>query len=164
MSDKRNESIYYRVFDDALALSESIEQMGRKRFNELTGRQVMFLAMICSFEELPSLGDMARKARCSHQNAKTVLTALHKKGYLDFKLDKNDQRILRIHLTERGQSVGEHALRELERLVAHIGARVEPEAVEAFAGVIAELSEAIDGDWVPLGEQHDTDEVRALEA
>lgn len=145
MAGDHNESVYYRVFDDALALSEKIEQMGRKRFDELTGRQVMFLAMIRSFEERPSLGDMARKARCSHQNAKTVLAALHKKGFLDFRLDKRDQRILRIHLTAKGEAAGQRALGELDKLIDRIGESIDADAAAAFADVIAELSEAIGG-------------------
>ena len=155
MAGGHNESVYYRVFDDALALSEKIEQMGRKRFDELTGRQVMFLAMIRSFEERPSLGDMARKARCSHQNAKTVLAALHKKGFLDFRLDERDQRILRIHLTEKGESVGARALDELDKLIDRIGENIDHNAAEAFADVIAELSEAFGGTFSAMGESQD---------
>ncbi|WP_139651009.1 MarR family winged helix-turn-helix transcriptional regulator [Raoultibacter phocaeensis] len=152
MSGKRKESRYYRVFDDALALSESIEQMGRKRFDELTGRQVIFLAMICSFDAHPSLGDMARKARCSHQNAKTVLAALHEKGFLEFQPDTRDQRILRVHLTDKGSSVGQRALGELEKLVEDIGEKVGPADIEAFTGVIAEFSAAFRGSFSLLGD------------
>ena len=166
MSVNRNESIYYRIFDDALALSETIEHMGRKRFDELTGRQIMFLAMICSFEENPSLGDMARKARCSHQNAKTVLAALHKKGFLDFQLDKQDQRILRIHLSEKGVAVGMRASNELDRLVNRIGEKVEPEAVESFTEVIAELSKAFGGSFSLLGtvSEDEGNQLRAMKS
>lgn len=155
VSGKHADSVYYRVLDDALSLSEKIEQMGRKRFDELTGRQIMFLAMISSFDEKPSLGDMARKARCSHQNAKTVLGALHKKGFLDFKLDADDQRVLRIHLTKKGRAVGLRALEELDRLVSRIGENVDREAAEAFADVIAELSEAFGGTFSLMGDRQD---------
>lgn len=144
MANNRNGSTYYRVFDDALTLSEKVEHIGRKRFGELTGRQAMFLAMVCLFEGRPSLGDMARRARCSHQNAKTVLSALNKKGFLDFVLDKQDQRILRIHLTEKGEVVGARALQELDRFIDLIGEKVDREAAEAFADVTVDLSEAFD--------------------
>ena len=144
MTDDRSESTHYRVFDDALTLSEKVERIGRKRFGELTGRQAMFLAMVRLFEERPSLGDVARRARCSHQNAKTVLSALHKKGFLDFYLDKRDQRVLRIHLTEKGEVIGAQALQELDKLLTLIEGRVEPEAAEVFSDVTIDLSKAFD--------------------
>lgn len=155
MTDDRSGSTYYRVFDDALTLSEKVERIGRKRFGELTGRQAMFLAMVRLFEERPSLGDVARKARCSHQNAKTVLSALHKKGFLDFYLDERDQRVLRIHLTEKGEIIGTQALQELDKLLNLIGERVEPEAAEAFSDVTADLSQAFNEVFLTSKEPQD---------
>lgn len=89
------------IFGSIFALSNRLETAGNKLFKEITVKQWFMLASIHHSEkECPTLSEVSHIMGYSRQNVKKIALHLEKKGFILFKKDENDGRILRITQTE----------------------------------------------------------------
>ncbi len=86
---------------------------------------------------------LSRRFYVTPQTMGEMLIMLESKGYLDRRPNVKNQRALALHLTELGQSKTVIGDRFVEEIEARIFANLDPAAIEAFRGTIAEALNAL---------------------
>ena len=94
--------VIVRIFQISNVLQTFLDKM-LKRFG-LTSKQFFMMIIIGSFEEDPTLGDIAERFETSHQNVKQVLLKLEKLGFVDMYKDGKDSRITRTCMSEKANA------------------------------------------------------------
>jgi DNA-binding MarR family transcriptional regulator len=103
---KKIESIdeRYRIFGILFLLSTKLETIGNSFLGELTTKQWFFMLTLTNFFDTPpTLSQLATQMGTSHQNAKQLAIKLQDKGFLSIEKDVQDNRILRLVVTEKIQ-------------------------------------------------------------
>lgn len=117
-------------------LHERIEDENRATIGPYTGRQLMMMAGLTTFEEPPTLGEFAEYSRCSYQNVRVLISLLEDDGCMLAAHDPEDGRRLRIQLTDEGKAlaarVNAHMAEAKQRYVENIS----EEDMAAFVRVI----------------------------
>ena len=94
----------YRIFGMLFLLSTKLETIGNSFLGELTTKQWFFMLTLTNFFDMPpTLSQLATQMGTSHQNAKQLAIKLQDKGFLSIEKDVQDNRILRLVVTERIQ-------------------------------------------------------------
>lgn len=92
------------VFGSVLIVANRMDTLLERELKEYdaTTKQ-WFLAVIVdnSFDELPTIKEVAREMGSSHQNVKQVALKLEQKGLLILEKDKKDARVTRIKLIDQ---------------------------------------------------------------
>lgn len=84
--------------------SVRLKYVERKSFFGLSGRQVLLLASLCSFDAAPTLTELSEANGASHQNIKQLLLKLEKAGYATLRSDERDNRMLIVEATDQAES------------------------------------------------------------
>jgi DNA-binding MarR family transcriptional regulator len=107
------------VFTKIFLLSLKLESIGNKTLkkDQLTIKQFLLIVSIDSFDEPPSIKDVANMVSTSHQNVKEIADRLEKRGFIKIEKDKNDKRILRLKTTEKNAKYWAYRLDEHEDLI-----------------------------------------------
>lgn len=88
---------YVNVF----LLSNRLETVMDKNLNEISTKQWIALIMLGTFENAPTLKELAAKCGITHQSAMQLVKRLQDKGYVFIVPDDKDKRAIRIVATNK---------------------------------------------------------------
>lgn len=94
--DKRLLS-YVNVF----LLSNRLETIMDRNLKEISTKQWIALIMLGTFENPPTLKELAEKCGITHQSAMQLVKKLQGKGYVTIVTDQKDKRAIRIIATDQ---------------------------------------------------------------
>lgn len=116
--------------------SVRLKYLERKSFFGLSGRQVLLLASVCSFENPPTLTEIATANNASHQNMKQILLKLEERGFINLVDDERDNRIIRAVITEEGEVLCSRYRKTIDKLVRELLGDVPEKKIESAREVI----------------------------
>lgn len=107
------------VFTKIFLLSLRLENIGNRtlKMDLLTIKQFLLIASIESFDEPPSIREVANMVSTSHQNVKEIADRLEKRGFIRIEQDEKDKRILRLKTTEKNARYWASRLDEHEDVI-----------------------------------------------
>ena len=107
------------LFTKTFLLNLRLERICNKvlKKDQLTIKQFLLIASIQSFEEPPSIKEVADMASTSHQNVKEIADRLEKRGFIKIEQDEKDKRILRLKTTEKNAQYWASRLEEHEDVI-----------------------------------------------
>jgi DNA-binding MarR family transcriptional regulator len=107
------------VFTKIFLLSLRLENIGNKTLkkDQLSIKQFLLIAAIESFDEPPSIKEVANMVSTSHQNVKEIADRLEKRGFIKIERDEKDKRILRLKTTEKNTRYWASRLEEHEDVI-----------------------------------------------
>lgn len=73
------------------------------RYNEISSKQWLLMAVAASFDESPDLSMLAKSMGCSRQNVKKLALSLEKKEFVTLKRSSKDARSLCIVMSDKGK-------------------------------------------------------------
>lgn len=73
------------------------------RYNQVSSKQWLLMAVSTSFDEAPDLSMLAKTMGCSRQNVKQLALSLEKKGYVKLEKSSRDARSLCVKMSEQGE-------------------------------------------------------------
>lgn len=124
-------------FIDSLErLHERVEDENRVSIGPYTGRQLMMMAALGSYEEPPTLGEFADRMRCSYQNVRVLVALLEEHGCTHTRHDPDDGRRLRIELTDEGRALTERVSKHLGDVKDRYAEAISEEDMAAFVRVV----------------------------
>lgn len=86
----------YAIYGLLFSLSNRIQTIGDKDFEDITLKQQFLMIALELFDEAPTLKEMGDLIGCSYQNVKRMATQLEKSGYLILQKDSTDKRKIRL--------------------------------------------------------------------
>ena len=92
------------VFGSVLIIANRMDTLLERELKEfdVTAKQWLLTAVLDnSFDNPPTIKEVAREMGSSHQNVKQVALKLEQKGLLAFEKDKKDARVTRLKLTDQ---------------------------------------------------------------
>lgn len=95
-SDKRLLS-----YINVLLLSNRLETIMDKNLKEISTKQWIALIMLGTFENPPTLKELAKKCGITHQSTMQLVKKLQSKGYVTIVTDEKDRRAIRIIATDK---------------------------------------------------------------
>ncbi len=90
-----------QVFANVFKLANKLQLKMDQRKTDLTGKQWFVLAALNFCPDAPTLKELAVMLDYSHQNTRQIINKLAEKGYVNVVKDKDDQRAIRILLTDK---------------------------------------------------------------
>lgn len=91
----------YAIYGTLFSLSNRIQTIGDKEFEDITLKQHFFMIALKMFDSPPTLKDMADLMGCSYQNIKRMANHLQDNNYLTIVQDSNDKRKLLLVSTNK---------------------------------------------------------------
>lgn len=91
----------YAIYGMLFSLSNRIQTIGNKDYENITLRQQFLLIALEMCDTPPTLKEMGLLIGCSYQNVKRMAEHLKKSGYIQIEQDKTDKRKLRLIPTEK---------------------------------------------------------------
>ena len=86
----------YAIYGLLFSLSNRIQTIGDKDFEDITLKQQFLMIALELFDEAPTLKEMGDLIGCSYQNVKRMAAQLEKSGYLILQKDSTDKRKIRL--------------------------------------------------------------------
>lgn len=101
----------YGIYGFIFSLSNRIQTIGDKEFEDITMKQHFLMIALMMFPEPPTLKEMGALIGCSYQNVKRMAQQLQKNGYLKIVQDCKDRRKLLLVPTNKieAQAEADHA-------------------------------------------------------
>jgi len=100
--------------------------------DQLTIKQFLMIAAIESFEEPPSISQVAHEITTSHQNVKELADRLASRGFINIERDEKDKRVLRLSTTKKNWDYWESRLEEHEKLIFGLFQPFSDEDIHTF--------------------------------
>lgn len=147
MEDKRQATDFtpdYLLLRMLHGFGNKLGTIDRMVFRELTGRQCSLIASIGTFEEPPTLGQLAECEGSSHQNIKQMALKLQEKGYVKLLSDSSDARKIRVTATKKGHDFCKRHRASEERFMEMLFDGVSGKDVEATSKAMRKLNENLD--------------------
>ena len=92
------------VFGSVIVIANRMDTLLERELKEydVTAKQWLLTAVLAnSFDNSPTIKEVAREMGSSHQNVKQLALKLEQKGLLVFEKDKKDARVTRLKLTDQ---------------------------------------------------------------
>jgi len=92
------------VFGSVLVIANKMDTLLERELKEydVTAKQWLLTAILAnSFDNPPTIKEVAREMGSSHQNVKQVALKLEQRGLLVFEKDQKDARVTRLKLTDQ---------------------------------------------------------------
>ena len=86
----------YAIYALLFSLSNRIQTIGDKDFEDITLKQQFLMIALELFDEAPTLKETGDLIGCSYQNVKRMAAQLEKSGYLILQKDNADKRKIRL--------------------------------------------------------------------
>ncbi|WP_139651215.1 MarR family winged helix-turn-helix transcriptional regulator [Raoultibacter phocaeensis] len=115
----------------------------RQSFLGMSGRQLLLLASLCSFDHSPTLTELSEANGASHQNIKQILLKLEKSGHIKLLAHETDSRALLVEPTEKGLEFSELYEAKMDQFVAQLFDTIPEEDVETCQRVVEHLREGL---------------------
>lgn len=84
----------YAIYGMIFSLSNRMQTIGDKVFQDITMKQQFLMVGLEMFEKPPTLKEVGELIGCSYQNVKRMAEQLQKNGYLQIVQDERDRRKL----------------------------------------------------------------------
>jgi DNA-binding MarR family transcriptional regulator len=97
----------YAIYGMLFSLSNRIQTIGDKEFEDITMKQQFLMIALEMFENPPTLKEMGELIGCSYQNVKRMADHLQKEGYLNIEQDEMDRRKLLLVSTGKIEQIAE---------------------------------------------------------
>lgn len=97
----------YAIYGMVFSLSNRIQMLGDREFDNITLKQQFLMIALELFDEPPTLKEMGELIGCSYQNVKRMAVHLQKEGYLDMVQDVKDKRKLLLINTGKAEKMAE---------------------------------------------------------
>ncbi len=97
----------YAIYGMVFSLSNRIQMLGDREFDNITLKQQFLMIALELFDEPPTLKEMGELIGCSYQNVKRMAVHLQKEGYLDMVQDAKDKRKLLLINTGKAEKMAE---------------------------------------------------------
>lgn len=97
----------YAIYGMFFSLSNRIQMLGDREFDNITLKQQFLMIALELFDEPPTLKEMGELIGCSYQNVKRMAVHLQKEGYLDMVQDAKDKRKLLLINTGKAEKMAE---------------------------------------------------------
>lgn len=126
------------------SISSKMKRLNRMRVGELSGNQLLLLPIIDSFEEPPTLGELAEANESSYQNTRQILEKLAGTGYVAIGTDPDDSRAIRALLTDKGTEAVAWYYKTMYEPVLALFEGLDDKEIDAALKVITVLYDRID--------------------
>jgi DNA-binding MarR family transcriptional regulator len=111
----------------------------RKTDKGITTMQYTSLSLVARYPDQSS-AQLARRTFVTPQSAQTMVQALERRGLVERTPDPENQRILRIRLTDRGHEVMAIADRTVDEMEAQMLTGVDPQTVEVLRAALQHVA------------------------
>lgn len=95
----------YGIYGMLFSLSNRIQTIGDKEFEDITMKQHFMMIALDMFEQPPTLKEMGELIGCSYQNVKRMAEHLQKERYLNIEKDSTDKRKLLLKSTGKFEEI-----------------------------------------------------------
>lgn len=92
----------YVIFASTFMLANRLQMVMDQEIDEITCKQWFVMTSLGTFEEAPTLKELAKACDSSHQNVKQIILKLAEKNFVRIEKDAIDGRALRIYPAEAG--------------------------------------------------------------
>lgn len=147
MKDSDHASEYspdYLMLRMLVGFGNKLGTIDRMTFRELTGRQCTLIASIGTFDEPPTLGQLAECEGSSHQNIKQMALKLQEKGYVKLLSDSSDARKIRVTATKKGHGFCKKHHEKEQRFLEILFDGIGDKEVANVSKVMDKLNENLD--------------------
>ncbi|WP_092561049.1 MarR family winged helix-turn-helix transcriptional regulator [Anaeromicropila populeti] len=114
----------YGIYGMLFSLSNRIQTIGDKEFDDITMKQHFMMIALEMFEQPPALTEMGAVIGCSYQNVKRMAEHLQKEQYLTIEKDGIDKRKLLLKSTGKFEKMAcdqrEKTVKFMENLYRNI--------------------------------------------
>jgi DNA-binding MarR family transcriptional regulator len=126
------------LFTKIFLLSRRLEYISNTalRKDQLTIKQFLLIAAIDSFDEPPSISQLAHKITTSHQNVREIADRLQKRGFIAIERDPKDRRVYRLRTTKENWDYWDSRLDEHERLIFGLFDPFSDEEIHVFDDLV----------------------------
>lgn len=114
------------------------------RYNEMSCKQWLLMAVCNAFPEPPDLSSLAESMGCSRQNVKKLALALEKDGYVTLEKSQKDGRSLLVKKTEKGLAFSKHNTELGEGVHAAVFQEFSEEEIAEYYRLSVKLMHGID--------------------
>lgn len=97
----------YAIYGLLFSLSNRIQTIGDKDFEDITLKQQFLMIALELFDEAPTLKETGDLIGCSYQNVKRMAAQLEKSGYLILQKDSTDKRKIRLVSSGKIEQIAE---------------------------------------------------------
>ena len=122
--------IVVRLFQVSNVLQSYIDLLLKDE--NLTAKQFFMMIVIGSHQDELNLGQISEIFGTSHQNVKQICLKLEKSGYVKLYKDVNDQRVLRVNLTEKAQLFSSNRNQEDDQTMRQMFLSLKTEELKAL--------------------------------
>ena len=132
--------LYIRILHSAAdqAMTAALTSM------DLTAAQGHILAFIIHRPQAPCARDIEEAFQLTHPTVSGILSRLEKKGFVEFRPDKNDRRCKRIFALAKGLEVHETMHQTILRTEAELVKDFTSQEQELFAGLLLRAIQNLD--------------------
>lgn len=130
-----------QVFANLFLVSNKLQVTMDQRDLDITSKQWFVLAALSYLPQAPTLKELASNLDYSHQNIRQLVRKLEDKGYVQVKKDPQDQRAIRIYLTEEAKKWEEAHQEAQQAFILQMYQGISPQALDGVNQVLDQLYE-----------------------
>lgn len=135
----------YVIYGMLFSLSNRIQTIGDKEFEDITLKQQFLMIALELFEAPPTLKDMGELIGCSYQNVKRMAQHLQKEGYLDIVQDQHDRRKLLLINTGKMEKVAEESREKTVNFMENLYREIPSEDLSITLRTLKRMDQNIGG-------------------
>ena len=122
------------------SVTNKLQMQGDKQLQDITIRQMLAIpALIHAPNGMATVNHLARSLGTSRQNAKQIVDAMERKGYLSIAPSEQDRRAVNITVTPEGQKAFRTCSERTDEFLAHIFNWFSSEELENFCNLLQKL-------------------------
>ena len=120
-------------------IANRLQTAGDSFFKEISWKQSFLLICVRLFPQPPSLKELARAFRTSHQNVKQLLLKLERGGFVRLAADPGDKRKQRVLLTDKADAFDEKYNLPSKEFVSRLFRNIDPGDLAITIAVLTRL-------------------------
>ena len=129
-----------QIVETLFSATNKLQMHGDKYLQNLTFRQMLAASAIAeSPDRKASINYVAHQLGTSKQNAKQLICAMEKKGYLSITQNKHDQRAVSVMITQHGRQAYKKSSLLADEFLADIFCNFSPEEIETLCTLLQKL-------------------------
>ena len=122
------------------SVTNKLQMQGDKHLKDLTIRQMLAIpALVHAPDGKANVNNIAKTMGTSKQNAKQIVNALMKKGYLSVEPSVKDKRALQITITAKGKKAFEVCSQRTDEFLANTFSAFSSRDLEVFSNLLDKL-------------------------
>jgi len=122
------------------SVTNKLQMHGDKHLQDMTLRQILAIpALFHAPNGKATINHIAKSMGTTKQNAKQIVDAMNKKGYLSVMPSERDKRAVDITITAEGQKAFEACAERTDEFLANIFCNFTTDDLETFHGLLQKL-------------------------